>query len=281
MTNTETAKGSEGLALLDFPVAKVPVYLALGKEIENHRAIVRPDTGAVLGLVSDSYEVVTHKQSLEPHLERFASEGWKINRVTVERTGAKAWVELHNAIETREVKVGDAVGLRLLIWNSYDGTTGVGTAASHYVTWCLNGAVSLERIFSHAVRHTGGAYERVEKNADRSYDAFGKTVELYRGLADTTVSPEIARKVIQEVCGIKKLDLVKHHWTNDGHGPGHNTDPTAWNLYNAITYYLTHEFGGQIATREAKNREAIDLITNPEKVRELIEQEKRDNALKN
>jgi hypothetical protein len=279
MNTINKPTGLDGLALLDFPVAKVPVYLALGKEIPNHRAVVRPDTGAVLGLVGDGYELVTHKQSYEPYLEKLGKEGWRVHTVKVERDGAKSYIELHNTVETREVRAGDTVGQRLLLWNTYDGTTGVGAAFSQVVTWCLNGATVSEKTWSAALRHTGGVFDRLNAAANETQSQFGRAIALYRGLAETSVSPEIAKTVIAEVCGIKKLDLVKHHWTNIGHLG--DKGPSAWNLYNAITYYLTHQWGGSIATREAKNREAIDLITHPEKVRELIEAEKREKALSN
>lgn len=280
MNNANVGKGLAGLTLLDFPVAQTPVFLKGNKEIEGHKAIVRSDTGAVLGLVSDQYKLVTHRQQVEPYLERLGREGWDVNQVRLERNGAKVYIELHNREGAVAVKVGDPVGRRLLLWNSYDGTTSVAAQGGYFVLICLNGATAPRGLVSGTrFGHQGDVLGKIDNSADLITHQLDEVVNLYRGLADTSVSKEIAKAIIQEVCGVKKLDLVTAHWTRTGHGG--STAPTAWNLYNAITHYLTHEFGGQIKAREEKNRDAIDLITNPEKVRELIEQQRKENAARN
>ena len=286
MTNITKQTGLEGLRLLDFPVAQTPIYLTTDseseghrvKEIEGHRAIVRPDTGAVLGLVSDQYKLVTHKQSLAPHLEKLGKEGWTIGNVRLERNGARSYVELHNKLETRAVRVGDVVGTRLLLSNSYDGSTGVVSSGGYLVLWCLNGATTTQGGLTSSLRHSGDVFQNIDTQANRLWNNFDQAINLYRGLAETGVSPEIAKAIIQEVCGIRKLDVVTNYWRR-----GHAGDDkkSAWNLYNSITWYLTHDFGGAVAAREAKNQEAIDLLVNPEKVRVLIEQQARAAAATN
>ncbi len=279
MNNTQV-KGLDGLKLLEFPVAEAPLYLALGKVIEGHKAIVRPDTGAVLGLVGDQYKLVTHKQSLTPYLDRLGRDGWTVNAVRLENDGAKAFVELHNRDSVLPVKIGDPVGKRLLLWNSYDGTTAVRVQGGYYVLVCLNGATAPAGLLTgSSLRHSGDVLKGIDDAADTIGHQFTEVVDLYRGLSDRIVSPEIANAVVQEVCGIRKLDLVKARWTRFGHNG--STDPTAWNLYNAITYYLTHEFAGRLGAREEKNQTAIDLLANPEKVRLLIEQQRREKASQN
>jgi hypothetical protein len=105
MTNLITQeKGIGGLKLLDFPVEKAPIYLALGKEIPGQKAVVRPDNGQVLGILSDSYKLVSYKQQYEPYLEKLDREGWKVNSVRLERQGARAYVELDHT-STNTVKV--------------------------------------------------------------------------------------------------------------------------------------------------------------------------------
>ena len=275
------------MKLLEFPVEVRPIFLETHgergtavKEIEGHRAIVRSDTGAVLGLPSDQYKLVTHKQSLEPYLAKLGRSGWDVNNVRLEREGARAYIELFNREGAKAVRVGDPVGRRLLLWNSYDGSTSVAAQGGLFVLVCLNGATAPAGILTGSrFGHTGDVLKNIDSSADLIAFDFEKVVELYRGFADTRVQPEIAKAVIQEVCGIRKLDVVTAYWTRTGHAG--STDPTAWTLYNAITKYLTHDFGGAIAAREAKNREAVDLLVNPEKVRLLIEQQAKDAALSN
>jgi hypothetical protein len=287
MTNITKQAGLDGLKLLDFPVERRPIYLATDsertghevKEIDGHVAIVRPDSGAVLGLVSDQYKLVTHKQSLDPYLDKLGREGWTVNEVRLERAGAKAYVELHNKHEVKAVRVGDPVGKRLLLWNTYDGTTAVAAQGGYFVLICLNGATAPAGFLTgSSIRHSGDPFRLIDESAEKFGHQFEEVIDLYRGLADKVVSPEISRAVIQEVCGIRKLDLVTAYWKR-----GHNGSDaaTAWNLYNAITKYLTHDFGGQIAVREAKNRDAVDLLVNPEKVRLLIEAQAREKAAQN
>lgn len=270
--------GIEGLEKLNFPVTTAPVYLALGKAIDGHKAIVRPDTGQVLSIVSDQYELVTYRQQYEPYLERLDHDGWKVKDVRVEADGARAYIELDNTIKTYEVKAGDPIGQRLILAGSYNATVGIQARGGLRVLWCQNGAVVIHGSFNETIRHVGDPLGRIEKSAQN----FGVNVEgelaLYRGLADTAVSKEVAHAVIEEVCGKRQLDLVTSFY---GAGHAGANQENAWGLYNSITAYLTHHFGGSVGLREKKNREALDLITHPEKVREIIENQRKEAAASN
>lgn len=278
MSNTVAveAKGLQGLSVLDFPVETQPIFLAgQGNAIEGRRAVVRPDTGAVLGIVSDQYKLVSYKQTYEPYIERLGREGWTVNSVRIEADGSRAYVELDNVIRAVEVKPGDPVGRRLIIGNSYNGSTGIWARGGLRVLWCKNGAVHEIARVHESIRHLGDPLGDIGESAEKFSVNLAGAVSLYRQLSDTPVSKEIAHTVIKEVCGVKKLELVTGFY-GAGHA-GANQD-NAWGLYNSITAYLTHHFGGALATREAKNHEALDLITHPEKVRQIIERERQLKA---
>ncbi len=121
----EIENGTASLRLLDIPAEKRPIFNQHGEEIPGFVGVTRTDTDKTLAIVSDRYELVGHKAALDPIIGKMHEEGWKVSKTTVERFGARAYVELIDETLGFEVKtrqVGDIVNARLILQSTLDGT---------------------------------------------------------------------------------------------------------------------------------------------------------------
>lgn len=256
--DTVKEKGLTGLKLLDFPVEAQDVFRQEVNKIEGFKAIVRPDSGKVLGMVRKNYTLVPHRQALEPVINRLGQEGWDVNTVTLERQGAKAFIEMINKNNLVPVKVNDLVAKRLTLLNSYDGSTSIRFEIGSFRLVCLNGLVRPSGQFATmSFRHTAEVLENISEASIMFDTQFKSMIEDYMRLNEKMVDSEIAEVVINEAVGKRKLDHIKTLWA---HGQGSDGRLNAWNLYNAITQYLTHEFKGGTETRDYKSRVALDRL---------------------
>lgn len=249
------------LDTLNFISTLGPIYDHDGQEIPNFKRIYRPDHDRTLAVVSDKYRLVQHSEAIIPALEVLGMENWTVKKSRVEAYGARAYVELtrfDNAVKV----AGDTVGQRIVISNSYDTTRSLSFSMGAVVLACTNGLV---------VPGTGGVGFRAKHIGDtpESLDLLIKSVKnIEQGIAsrmiesysklDTPVPQDIGKEIVKRIVGERRMGKAVGYWT---HGIGRNGRQSAWNLYNGITQYLTHDFTGGWDLRERHNARAFDIIT--------------------
>lgn len=250
------------LGAIDFKTISEPVYDIKGTKIEGYQRIMRPDIGATLSIMSDKYQLVEHREAMAPAVEALGLEGWTIGSSHVERQGASAFVQLEKR-DTGIKVVGQQVGLRIMMRNTYDGTTSLRLSFGSLVLICSNGCVVPGKGgIGFDAHHTGDIRDRLgllTAKVRKIESGLGeKMIDAYSKL-DAPVPIEIGREIVKRVMGERKMDQPLRYWT---HGIGRNGERTAWNLYNGITQDLTHNFTGGWGRRERKNMEAFDLIAH-------------------
>jgi hypothetical protein len=100
-----------------------------------------------------------------------------------------------------------------------------------------------------------------------------RMIEAYSQL-DKVVPNEIGKEIVRRVMGERKMEKPLGYWR---HGIGRDGSATAWNLYNGVTQYLTHDFTGTWSLRERKNADAFDLIAGWIKTGALPKVENQDD----
>ena len=256
--------GIESLNLLDIPVEKRPIFNQFGKEIPGFIGVTRTDTDKTLAIVSDRYELVGHKAALDPILNKMHDEGWKVSKTTVERYGAKAYVELIDetlGFEVKTKKVGDIVNARLTLMSTLDGTSKIRATYGLWRLHCTNGlSAPSKEALGFAGRHNSNIYEALEAFGSKSENyrqMFLGCNETFNTLANTLVDKETARKVVESVVGQRRVDDILHYWIA---GRGQDGTPSAWALYNGITEYFTHDFKGGVALSTARTDAALQEV---------------------
>ena len=257
---TMGSETTRGLTAIQFPVESGKVYGHDGQEIPGYQRIWRPDNGATLSIMSDGYELASHEEVMKPALDILGNEGWKIKQSHIEKNGAKAFVELVRMDKPIKV-LGEQVGFRAIMRNSYNGSTSASLEFSGIVVKCLNGATAPGGMsFGFDVHHTGGIHDHlfnITKRVRHIEEGLGrKLIEVYSQL-DGPVPAEIGKEIVTRIVGQRKADSPLVYWTK---GIGRDGQPNAWNLYNGITQYLTHDFKGGWYWRENKSEKAFNLI---------------------
>ncbi len=165
-----------------FPVTLQPVYI--GDEAQKageYHAVVREDTGDVLGIHRGSYRLVPNREVFEPFEEAILRSGIPVEGLEVHeglayrgRTVVREYIFPQVALEPR---IGDVVEFKLLVVNSYDGTNAFRAVMAGRRRLCLNGLVGEERKAQVYARHTSGfSSERAIEGSDERWTATSRSM---------------------------------------------------------------------------------------------------------
>lgn len=227
----------------------------------NKRAIYRADTWDLLGVVSESYQVVTHKQMINNQraiLERSDLDCTGIQeRITVGGNGKKCFV--HHTLPAHHLTTpdGDTAVLTFLGTNSYDGTFAFLLSGGARQGACMNGQVwtkdaatiykskhSKNLDINHAARVVGSALE-----------VFCSQNDLWHELARTPAVDMVAKAwfasalnlgnsgaAYENTCRDEGKNLSKDyvHLVNAWNEYSSKLGKNMWALYNAFTDWSTH-----------------------------------------
>lgn len=270
-----TVQGTIGA--LDFDTKSGLVYDQGGEPLEGYQRIWRPDTGRTLAIMSKKYQLVQHKEVMAPAIDALGSDGWKVKASRIERGGASAFVELERRDVVTKV-VGEKVGERILMRNTYDGTSSLTLNIGAIVLICGNGMVAPGKgSIGFDAHHVGDIRDRLglltAKVRKIESGLAERLLESYSEM-DKVVPTEIAKEIVKRVMGERKVEKPLEYWR---HGIGRDGSATAWNLYNGMTQYLTHDFTGGWSRRERKNHESFELIAGWIKTGVLPKQDPEGN----
>ena len=247
-----TAKQTKN-ANWDFDVVQERLLRASGGKAPIY-ANVRTDTDEVLGYSTDRYGIVQNDDLLGRAESAFASRGINYERnVYATDNGAKmrAVYDLTgDQFQTKVPQVGDIMGYRLTVQNSFDRTLRVSFALGLMRLVCTNGMQTMQKDVDMVSKHsqkldldsliTDAALDKALGFLAKSGDVFGQLAatplddELgLNVLANLTKKKVMSEKVRERVAGIwsNRSDLLR----SDNH------DANLYNLYNAVTQYLTDE----------------------------------------
>lgn len=217
----------------DFPVSLQPTYTKSGKEVPGRRVVVRDDTDDPIAAVSTKYRLIEHKSVMEPALEYIKGFGDPIVNFHVGQKGARAIGEFTFRENTVEVRKGEMIGLRVYVDNTYNAKGSLKVKVGGLCLWCLNGAVNFKGVFDLNMRHTG-AQEIKFPSTDELYESFRQTAKGFKQLASIALpAPQYTEYVAKAV-----QDNIISESTSE---KLQVNDPTAWGMYNAFTYHITHK----------------------------------------
>lgn len=235
---------------LDFPVqlVDIPHPLKPTKErIDGRKAIIRPDTGAVLNIVSDRYQLVRHLDLFQVLGQAVDHLGIRVKdtKVRVGDGGGSAKVTWRL---DRQVDIGggDLVDLQIIGRNSYNYTAMVGLQLGGFRFICSNGLVVGKVLAAYKKRHVPSLkveeaqrqitemLEQQEK-VSREWTRWGKIeypttrfAEWLNGMGD-----RLSKRTREEVLDYfaaqpdrVRQDLPKRY--------------TGWEAYNSLTWAATH-----------------------------------------
>jgi hypothetical protein len=234
----------------DFTVERVPLKLPSGTQSRMY-AHVRTDTGEELGHGTEQYGFIQNADLVGMADEAFESRGMvpTSKRIVVCGRGERLYAQYDFANERAQVRredrqVGDELGMRLTLQNSFDRSLRASVALGMLRLVCTNGMTTMENEFGMTRKHSSnvelGFISKAIGQAKASFQDAAKGFEL---LGERDITQDQGHNIINQLNKSKVLsnvvrDGIAKIWDN----PTHAEDEARnlWTLYNATTQHLTH-----------------------------------------
>lgn len=248
-----------------FPVSIQPIAATCeggnAADATGYQAVIREDTGKVLGVHGADYKLVPHRSVFEPMgdllLEALTKEGMDTEvkvKDTLAYDGALAVQSYTFPGITVAPRVGDYVQLQVKLTNSYNALNAFQAFVGGFRLWCTNGCTSLH---GSAVsgRHTSGFDQaRMVEKLRKALEQFLVETGQWQIWAEREVTDEQVNAVFGEVpqANPRLIGRLQEAYEIESAGAG----STLWAVYNALTRWSTH---GQVQARSEGNVAAIQL----------------------
>ena len=253
----------------NYQVESTPSFMQLadGRYVKDGFTINRRmDTMEVLGKVTDRYGLVQNTDLISAAEDAFKSAGMSDykRKVIITGAGEKMYAVYDFQTRTKKMaKVGDELGLRLTLKNSFGGELRASFLMGILRLICMNGAVTLDREMGVAKKH--GSQIRVDFIVDTLKTVIAnweQSTNIFDRLADFSITQEQGNNILNRLENSKVLSKKLREgigiiWSN----PTHREDSARnlYNLYNATTQYTTHEVEGE--RFELANRVSTNVLT--------------------
>ena len=221
--------------------------------IEGKRAVVRQDTGKVLGVVGMTYQPVQNRE-LAAFMDALIGAGAKYDSAGSLYGGKKVWFNVRVA-DCFEVIPEDIVQPYLTVMNGHDGTTRLTAIATATRVVCANtfqlALDTADRNRTISIRHDG----RLMDNVQRAKETLGlvySAAERYQieaaAVAKVRLNKEqLAAFFVEQVDMIggsedsKKMNMLAMTWglRNDRNNL-RGMEGTAWQAYNVLSEFIDH-----------------------------------------
>lgn len=252
-----------------FPVLIGDVYDERGKPIPNYKRVHRDDTGDTLAVHSAQYRLISYQSSFDAFDKALATSGLDLSDMHIAtdltHNGARCFRQYVLPAHSVEVSRSDITALRIIMFNSYDGSTRFSGMAGGYRFICANMSVLGNDLVRVGVKHIG--------NEDKDHK-----IEL-----------TISKLVAETAKAIKRIEQMKA-WTSitpnmedvkralDHMPQGSDTltdkflsrlalaeDKSLWSFYNILTDWSSRTETSQngAATRSAREQRVGQLIECP------------------
>ena len=225
----------------------------------------RTDTMEVLGKVTDRYGIIQNSDLISSAEDAFKQKGLSdyTRNVVVTGKGQKMYAVYDFKNHVKKLKVGDEVGMRLTVQNSFDGVLRGSFSLGMKRLICANGMTTLEREVGMTKKHSSGISTKFIADAlEKAILAWNSSTQVFDRLSDVTVTQEQGRNILsqfeeQNILSGKLRENVELIWN----APTHREDAgrNLFNLYNAVTQHLTHNVASE--RFELSNRVSDNVLS--------------------
>ena len=251
---------------IDFTVELNGIYDRQGRRIPGHKAVIRSDTGDTLAVHSDKYSLVPY----QVHFDAFekAIKGsrlrWETMRIGTDLTDNGARIFRQYLFPDHQVTFDSGrgertVALRILMFDSYDGSSRFRGMAGGYDFVCANTSVSGKSIDEIGFKHVGDMADKIDMAAERLTQSADRFIEEMNRLASW---PKIGLKTVEfsELVGAMPQSnprLVDQLTADYARVEGRNL----WDAHNLLTTWATHDIPIKTA---ADRQKRVGLLVEDE-----------------
>lgn len=254
-----------------FDVTLEPIYDGRGHAIPGHNCVRRVDTGATLAVHSDQYKIIPYAETFEKFDNAIAQSGLDLTNMQVAtdmtHDGARCFRQYLFPEVTIDVGGGDPLALRIISFNSYDGSYAMSFMAGFYRFVCANTAVLGTDLIKLKMKHVGDVGQKFEDGATRvalAGSLFVSSRERLQKWNQINLPPAQFAHLI-DTCmpqATERLcnDLVSTYATSP-------EIKTLWTAYNVLTAWSTHtetSRRGYPQARALREKRVAQCIEAPE-----------------
>jgi hypothetical protein len=183
---------------LNWKVKSEGIQTESGILIEDRRALVREDNGAVLSVVSDNYYPYQNEELMELLHRVSGKTGLDVHKGGSFRDGARTFIQL----KSNDLKLGnDRIEGFLTGINSFDGSTSLAFGPSNITISCQNKFFAAFREIGTKIRHTKNMVVRIDEVCARldgaveeEKEIFSNIVKLSETRFDDIIKDRVTRK---------------------------------------------------------------------------------------
>lgn len=247
-----------------FSVEKQEIFLKDGTTFEGKLATVRTDTKKPLGVVGTIYEVVDDEKLYEYMSAVLNKLKFKFNIIQHHeiKGGCRTIAEFELPEITTQSDKDDTLTMRLHVINSFDCTTKAKITAGMWRMICSNGMVVGKKDITIGYRHLLGVNEKITT----FYGDYIKNKLMGVNNHITELQKIKYKSDIEMVELIEKHNFLGKRYTEKIiEALSHSSQPkqnTAWKMYNAYTYVITHEVNVNASSKLDKLKKLNSLTSS-------------------
>lgn len=211
----------------------------------------RTDTGEVLGVVTERYEILQNSTLLDGFEKVVAARNFGNfkRKIVATHNGARIRAIYDFPQTGFKLKNGNDITFRLKLQNSFDGSLRASLGVGLFRLICSNGMTAPVGAVSMTRKHTTGLEpEMVEEAFLRSVDKFHEAAPMFNRMIELEVSQSKGNAILlnlekAKVMSERMREGIQSIWER----PSYNEDGerNLFNLYNATTQHLTHGIEGK------------------------------------
>jgi len=222
--------------------------------IKGEKAIVRTDTGDVLSIMSKDYLPIKDSEVLDKFLELFDQAHIEVIPIAHHITKSKDGVEGKTTFMEVELpaynlfpNTAELQRMRIIIPNSYNGTTKLKMLMMLWRQVCSNGMMGWKSDFEFGFKHRTGALDRLG-DALNLYllNQLEQNVQVVNLLGNESGQVEPIMNYLHNnkiLGGERWQEKLMGHWLRI------NNTTNLWELYNLFTYEITHNYGRNFGSK--------------------------------
>jgi hypothetical protein len=278
----------------DYDVEKVPVFTPEGKKTGSFMTR-RIDNGSILKVgVSKDYNVVNNRDVMNPVKDVLSDLGLEptSEKFYVMNGGARFKYRCEFKDNTIEIpKVGDTLGFRLDLDNSFNLMHRIRTMGGGLRLACLNGMTTLDKEHGISCKHSNKfSVDNIVKAVRGALNAFedlAKPDNPFTLMASREVSQEQGLNILQAMAKKGTISEVRREGiARIWNGPDHQEDEARnlYNLLNAATQFTTHEVAEtnfemserlntnitKVLLKAARDEKTLNTLWTPAKEDEVV-----------
>jgi len=218
-----------------------------GINVPNHKAIVRADNKAVLGIVGQNYQPVQNTTAFA-FLDTLVQKNKAVYENVFEVDNGSRMIVQAKLDNDFDVRAGDTVASYITMMNSFDGSTPFKVFFTPIRLFCTNQLTRAWRskADSITIKHTAN----VEAKADEAFKvlcAAQKYFEQFKVQSIIMAQKILDKKMVEnfissifneeEKRSTKTYNIIDEVLELSENGKGNNGN-TVWDLYNGVTEYV-------------------------------------------